>query len=261
MVASTTIKQPGNWLLSRFFHFLFMGNIMDQTGIYQIKNLVNEKLYIGETGDGFETRWKSHKRELKGNYHNNKHLQRSWNKYGECNFEFSVVEIVNLEVSEIETKRFLVERESFWIEKTFAWKSKVGYNKRKFVNDVFIYTDEVKKKMQVPKKAEHKQKLSDYMNDFWKTVEGQKRKEYLSKINKGKKSPRSGAKLTEEHKQKFCYYWQGRKRYPETVKKMSEAMKGSKNPNYGKPRSEETKRKIRASRLRTERAKRNSLEG
>lgn len=39
----------------------------------------------------FGDRWDCHKSQLRGNYHDNPHLQNSWNKYGEDNFEFIVI--------------------------------------------------------------------------------------------------------------------------------------------------------------------------
>ena len=39
----------------------------------------------------FGDRWDCHKAQLRGNYHDNPHLQNSWNKYGEDNFEFIVI--------------------------------------------------------------------------------------------------------------------------------------------------------------------------
>lgn len=62
--------------------------------IYQIKNLINNKIYIGSSVDVVD-RWREHKRSLKKSSHHSTHLQRSWNKYGEKNFEFSLIEIVD----------------------------------------------------------------------------------------------------------------------------------------------------------------------
>lgn len=60
-------------------------------GIYRIKNLVNNKCYYGSSKE-VEKRLSRHKRELKTNIHVNCILQRAWNKYGEDNFLFEVVE-------------------------------------------------------------------------------------------------------------------------------------------------------------------------
>ena len=73
-----------------------------------IKNLKNDKKYIGQAADIY-WRWGHHKSDLKGNRHHNKHLQNSWNLYGEDNFEFSIIEECPICI--------LDEREIFWINK------------------------------------------------------------------------------------------------------------------------------------------------
>ena len=52
-------------------------------GIYSITNVVTGDMYVGQTIQGFEKRWKSHIRALNRGNHDNEYLQRSWNKYGE----------------------------------------------------------------------------------------------------------------------------------------------------------------------------------
>jgi group I intron endonuclease len=56
-----------------------------------IQNKVNNKIYIGQTLD-IDARWKAHKNALRNNKHGNDYLQKSWNKYGEDNFEFKVLQ-------------------------------------------------------------------------------------------------------------------------------------------------------------------------
>lgn len=64
--------------------------------IYKIENNVNGKVYIGQTIVGFEVRIRQHKSALRHNRHPNNYLQRSWNKYGESNFKYSVIEHKNI---------------------------------------------------------------------------------------------------------------------------------------------------------------------
>lgn len=64
--------------------------------IYKIQNKINSKIYIGSS-KSIRNRWKQHKWMLKRNKHYNKKLQNAWNKYGEKNFEFSILETVSNE--------------------------------------------------------------------------------------------------------------------------------------------------------------------
>lgn len=63
----------------------------NESGIYIIKNLVNNKIYVGQTTMKFIKRFWHHRWMLANNKHDNEHLQKAWNKYGSNNFEFSVV--------------------------------------------------------------------------------------------------------------------------------------------------------------------------
>lgn len=90
-------------------------------GIYAIKNKLNNKIYIGQSIN-IENRWYGHKTSLRHNKHGNKHLQNSWNKYGEDNFDFIVLE----ECLEDE----LNEKEVYWISKLGGCDSDDLYNHR-----------------------------------------------------------------------------------------------------------------------------------
>lgn len=59
-------------------------------GIYQIKNLITDKIYIGSVVDLY-TRWANHRKDLKYNKHHSKILQHSYNKHGLLMFDFSVL--------------------------------------------------------------------------------------------------------------------------------------------------------------------------
>lgn len=89
------------------------------SGIYAIYNLINGKRYIGQTKNLYE-RQCSHIGKLNRGVHANKHLQRSWNKYGANNFEFVVLECC--EFSQLN------ERELYWID--YYQSNIYGYNIR-----------------------------------------------------------------------------------------------------------------------------------
>lgn len=73
-------------------------------GIYRIKNLINGKCYYGSSKE-IEKRWKTHLNQLRNKKHINCILQNAWNKYGEDNFIFEIVEECELEkLFEVEQK-------------------------------------------------------------------------------------------------------------------------------------------------------------
>jgi group I intron endonuclease len=76
-------------------------------GIYQIKNELDGKFYIGSSCD-IKRRISTHKYFLRNNSHSNLHLQRAWNKYEEKSFTFSLLEECNAEN--------LHEKEQFYID-------------------------------------------------------------------------------------------------------------------------------------------------
>ena len=82
----------------------FFFNIMKKFGIYKIICKVNNKIYIGSTEVCFKQRFKKHKQKHRNNYHENDYLQKSWNKYGEDNFVFEILEEIldKSKVKEIE---------------------------------------------------------------------------------------------------------------------------------------------------------------
>ena len=78
----------------------------NNSGIYAIVNLINGKRYVGQTYD-LHHRWIRHKSYLKNNTNHNRHLQAAWNKYGEENFKYEVLEKCDFDL--------LDEREIYWI--------------------------------------------------------------------------------------------------------------------------------------------------
>jgi group I intron endonuclease len=79
---------------------------MKNMGIYQIKNKINNKSYIGSSSR-LKLRWNRHQTDLKCNVHHSLALQRTFNKYGYDNFEFIILE--NCE------KDKLLEREQYYL--------------------------------------------------------------------------------------------------------------------------------------------------
>lgn len=80
--------------------------------IYQIKNNANGKIYIGSSKN-YKKRWKQHIAELNSNSHYNKYLQNAWNKYGEDNFKFTILEEVDLSDQFIKEQEYLNKYKPF----------------------------------------------------------------------------------------------------------------------------------------------------
>lgn len=88
-------------------------------GIYKITNTINNKIYIGLSSN-IEERWKIHKKRYKieTDKEYEKHLYRSFRKYGLDAFTFEVIEECSVEE--------LANREIYWISYYDSYTN--GYN-------------------------------------------------------------------------------------------------------------------------------------
>lgn len=165
------------------------------SGIYQIKNTQNNKLYIGSTNN-FKNRFSSHIRNLRKNQHSNQHLQNSWNEYGEDVFHFEIIELCEVKV--------LLEREQAHINS--FWSLGVLYNKNPIADKPpcrtgISLTDAHKKNIGLAQKAIRnkppgwlgKKRGADYSN---------KMSLLFKKMNHLPPS-RKGSTLSKEHKEAF----------------------------------------------------------
>ena len=93
----------------------------EEVGIYKIINLINNKVYIGQSRC-IKKRWKNHKIT----YHNsnskayNYPLYRAMRKYGIENFQFEIIENCSIEE--------LNDREKYWISYYHSNNNDYGYN-------------------------------------------------------------------------------------------------------------------------------------
>ena len=60
-------------------------------GIYIIHNKIDDKYYVGSSNN-VKNRLMTHKRDLMRNSHNVRTLQNDFNKHGEENFEFKIID-------------------------------------------------------------------------------------------------------------------------------------------------------------------------
>ena len=172
---------------------------MDKSGVYEILNTTNGKRYVGSAVD-LKRRKIEHWRDLRGNYHPNRYLQNSWNKYSEECFKFSVLEYWEPE--------FLISFEQWWMNMLCAEyniapvaSSNLGCN----------HTDETKSKMSAAHKGKPNNCLGRKLTD-----------EHKANMS----AAMMGRKLTAETKAKISASKMGRKHTAETKAKISAAQIG-----------------------------------
>jgi group I intron endonuclease len=96
-----------------------MHSVPNASGVYQILCVPTDKVYVG-SAINLARRWREHVLLLRKSRHTNSYLQHAWNKYGEDQFHFSILELV--EVSE------LIAAEQKWIDSTGCTRDDTGFN-------------------------------------------------------------------------------------------------------------------------------------
>lgn len=167
--------------------------------IYKITNLKNGKVYVGQTINSKpSSRFSRHKNDLKKNKHINKHLQASWNKYGETSFSFEIIERISSEAN-----FDLHSLERYWIKFYNSKNPGHGYNKTDGGEGTrgFIPSELSKKRMS---EAQQRRKLSpDYKPNMLgknHTDEAKKKISIASSCENSRRYGSSNPKLSEFNK-------------------------------------------------------------
>ena len=99
-------------------------------GVFQIRNLVNEKVFLG-TSLNLPAILNRHQFQLQIGNHPNKVLQAEWNQYGSGNFVFEILdELTPREDPAYDYKPDLAFLEDWWLEKLEPYGEN-GYNEKK----------------------------------------------------------------------------------------------------------------------------------
>lgn len=189
-------------------------------GVYKITNIVNQKVYIGQSVS-IQSRWKEHINSLRRGASRCTLLQRAWNKYGEESFVFEVLELCSPDMlDEIEISYIL-----FYDSCNNGYNIEQGGNKNKHLSD------DTKKKI---REAHLGKKMSDETikrmsearignkNPMYGKTHSSKARLKISKAHKGK----PGYKLNDETKEKIRKANTGKTLSEETRRKISESTTG-----------------------------------
>jgi hypothetical protein len=219
-----------------------------QGGVYRIKNLVNDKIYVG-SAINLAQRKSQHFHNLQNGKSHNSHLQNSYDLYGKDNFIFEIIEYTN-------DNEYMLERENYWIDLLKANNPDFGYNVREdATNNVGIIFSK-----------EHRQKISDSRkgthpsDETREKISNSSKGRFVSEITRQRMSvSRPGFAHSKETRDQMSVSRKGRVTSKETREKQSVAGKGRITStktkekislsHIGIPRSDETRSKISLSRM------------
>ena len=171
--------------------------------VYQHKNKINGKVYIGITSQKPEQRWRNGE-----GYKSSPHFYSAIQKYGWDNFEHNIL-FVEL------TKEQACLKEQELIKEFNSMNREYGYNSTSG-GDIFVMNEETKQKIS--------QALMGNQNNLGHSCSEEKKK----KISEAQK----GRKFTEEHKQKLSEAAKNRHVPCSEEKKQTLKEKSHKNPVY-----------------------------
>jgi len=206
------------------------------SAIYCFENIINGHKYIGQSMD-LEYRTKRHFRDLRNGVDDVCVLQNAWNKYGENNFKWYIVEECSVE--ELDNK------EIFYIKEWHTHVDEGGYN-ISLGGDVPMrgrkHTEETKKKISEKNTGLLVGELNPFYGKKHTEEELQKMSENHKDMN-GENNGMYGKNHTEETRKKMSenYNRENRKLRGTPSTETKEKMRISK---IGQKHSEETKEKM-----------------
>jgi len=188
--------------------------------IYKIRNIINNKFYVGSTVNS-RVRFQTHRRNLRAGKHQSPHMQAAWNKYGEDCFKFEIIEIV-------ECSEDLLAAEQKWLDEhagkphCYNWATDASAPMRGKK-----HTDYSKGKVSENRKGKHS---GENHYRFGKEVSDEVRKK-IGDSQRGVKKP-EGRKISEEGLAKIKVaaeaghysHWQGKTHSEQSKDKMSKTV-------------------------------------
>ena len=189
------------------------GNLYKKPGVYVITNVINKKIYVGETTN-LESRLIEHLRRLLSKRHVNEYLQNAVNLYGIDSFEFDVLEFCDYSDRK--------KREHYWVTHLHALDKTKGYNiKPTDPNKVNLISTETSKKIYETKKRKAEER------GYW----------FSKECIEARKATRKGYSHSEETKRKIGERSIGRK-IPKSQKWKDNLSKIAKDNHWGGPKKQ-----------------------
>ena len=189
-----------------------------KSGIYQIKNIITNKVYIG-SAKNINSRWLEHKRLLKNNNHPNKKLQASYNKHGKNNFSYEKLELIELDSLIIFEQKWL--NEVLKADSDSKYFRENGYNLSKVAGSTLGYKYSEESRINISNtKLKTNSKTHTLILD--ETLKNKDNDFYYVEI----------VDVESELDKSNPFY--GKKHKTESKEKMSKLKMGDKNPHYGK---------------------------
>ena len=200
------------------------------SGIYKIVNKINGKYYVG-SAQNFKQRWRKHKELLNRNVHPNIHLQRSWNKHGESNFEFIILEYVESENNLLIEQKYLnickqihnstynisydATRPMYGRKHSIKTKNKMSNDRRGCKHPLFgkHHSKETREKIKISNSRTYDQ--------IYGKEEADKRKINQSNMWSGNNNPMYGKHHSNETREKIAKSLRGKSASEDTKKKLS----------------------------------------
>lgn len=158
-------------------------------GIYVIKNLINNKIYVGKSKNCYK-RLKQHLSQIKINsLDENYHLINDFKKYGEDNFDYYIVEKIE-ESDPLVIENLLYEKELYWMKELNSLNREFGYNLRWdsqgkcYVSEETSQkiTNRLKKEWESGIRNDHSEKLKKY----WENVSIERKNQQKEIMSKNK---------------------------------------------------------------------------
>ena len=138
-------------------------------GVYQIQSISKpERTYVGSSAISIFNRWHNHLKELRKNKHHSQKLQLHYNKYGESNLEFSIIEC-----GEYICKEHLLSREQGWFYHFKYKESELPYfNNEKIAGSALgrKSSEETKRKVGNASRSRPNGKLGKHLSDATKQL-------------------------------------------------------------------------------------------